>query len=223
MLTFLDKIIGFVAPHHCLACGKDGSPLCSNCSSLLPDAQPRCYRCHNAARGSMTCQKCVKHAHIREVIVVTEYTSFAEDLIHKLKFERTYEAAHVVASIMASLLDPQEDMLIVPVPTATSRVRRRGYDQSVAIARALAKQTKLPCSAILRRYGQARQTGSSRKQRLDQLKDAFAVRTRKDITSRHIILVDDVMTTGATLESAAHALRKAGVTTISAITFARPE
>lgn len=146
----------------------------------------------------------------------------AEKLLHGLKFDRQYAAAHTIAQTMAQKLAVDDSLLLVPIPTATSRVRQRGYDQSVEITKALARLSGVPCAKLLRRYGQQRQTGSTRAQRLKQLAGAFEVRTKQLPKDKHILLVDDVMTTGATLEAAARTLRAAGVKIISAITFARP-
>ena len=106
-------------------------------------------------------------------------------------------------------------------PTATSRVRQRGYDQAKLLARALARQAGLPYLDCLARVGQTHQVGATREQRLRQLQAAFRVRRPNAVRSAYLLLVDDVSTTGATLELAATILKSAGARRVDAIVFAQ--
>lgn len=225
MLTLLDTLTSFIAPHQCLGCGHDGDLLCAVCLPLLPELQPQCYRCRRTDGGNLTCKNCRRNSPLQHVWIGTTYDGIGEALMKKLKFERALAAANTITRSLADQFGTAlpSHALLVPIPTATSRVRQRGYDQSVIIARKLARHTGLPCASLLSRYGQQRQTGSSRKQRLLQLEDAFRVRPKKLQDAKTVILVDDVLTTGATLEMAAKTLKQAGVKHISAITFARAE
>jgi ComF family protein len=151
------------------------------------------------------------------------YEGVGRTLVERLKFERTFSAAHVIAQSITNQFPFQlhNSAVLVPVPTATSRVRHRGFDQSLLITKALAKKNKTQYKCLLLRLGQQRQTGSERKQRLVQLEGAFEVRVRALRGVRQVILVDDVLTTGSTLEVAARMLKEAGVKRVSAIVFAR--
>ena len=131
-------------------------------------------------------------------------------------------AAAVIAKCMADKCYLQPGAIIVPVPTATSRARQRGYDQARLLARQLSKQTGLAYSNSLARSGQMHQHGLARHDRLTQLKDAYRVKHLSIIKGAHLILIDDVITTGATLEAAALALRTSGASKITAVVFARP-
>lgn len=223
MSFFLDSLIGMMAPHECLACSTEGALLCPGCIALLPDIVPQCYRCGSTSGGFQVCRKCRSASPFRQVVMRTEHEGFAKDLLYKLKFERARAAADVVASAMAAQKDLlPTDAVFVPIPTATNRVRQRGYDQSVLIAKSLSKNCDTNYANLLLRRGQMRQTGSSRSQRLAQLETAFIVRKRAlRKCSGTIVLVDDVLTTGATLEMAAKALRTAGAQNLQAIVFAR--
>jgi ComF family protein len=124
-----------------------------------------------------------------------------------------------MAALMEPLKTPVDDTLVVPVPTATGRVRRRGYDQARLLARDLSRRTGLPRIDCLARSGQTHQVGAGRERRLEQLRQAFRVRRAGAVCGRRILLVDDVVTTGASLESSARALLAAGAGRVEAITF----
>lgn len=115
--------------------------------------------------------------------------------------------------------------IIVPAPTATNRVRMRGYDQSALLACNLASRIGALYDPLLCRIGSQKQIGANRAQRQAQLQGAFYTkpqyRSHHDVQGAHIILVDDVVTTGATLEAAAEALRAAGARSVEAVVFAQ--
>ncbi|MCA9324597.1 ComF family protein [Candidatus Saccharibacteria bacterium] len=122
---------------------------------------------------------------------------------------------------MNERLDFPEDAVVIHVPTATSRVRQRGFDQASLLARRLARSTPLTHIGALARRGQERQVGSGRKERFEHLLSAFWVQRPELVAGKHIILIDDVITTGATLEAAASVLRKAGAKRVDAVVFAQ--
>jgi ComF family protein len=218
-----ERLVGSIAPHLCIICGSEGSLLCDWC---LPDAMPpvpsRCYRCHSLTDNSSVCKKCRPKSRLGHVWVRTEYDGHAKRLIHDFKFERAQAAAAPVARLMAEpvpYLDRQ--VIVTHVPTATSRVRRRGYDHARLLAGQLAKNLDLAYAPLLMRLGQTRQVGSKRSSRLAQLQGAFTVRKSGPIQGGHILLVDDIVTTGATLELAARVLKAGGAKSIDAAVFAQ--
>jgi len=157
------------------------------------------------------------------VRVGTIYEDTAKDLIWQLKLAGAQAAARTMAVYLAPLIkQTRTDVILVPVPTATGRIRQRGYDQAKLLARALARQTNLLYGDYLARHGQAHQHATSRQERLTQLARAFRAKRPNLIRDVHIMLVDDVTTTGATLEAAATALRVAGAHCVEAIVFAQP-
>jgi ComF family protein len=168
-----------------------------------------------------------------QVQVATSYEGLAKELVRKLKFSGAQAVVRpMVVSIVRLTTDtlssltvtrPLLTVIVVPVPTATSRQRRRGYDQATLLARALARRQGLAHVPCLRRLGRAHQVGAGRSQRLVQLAGAFVVARPERIRGKHVVLVDDVITTGATFEAAARVLRQAGAARVSAIAFARAE
>lgn len=220
----LHYLVSLYAPHECVRCGLEGRVLCEACHSYL-SAPPvsQCYRCGSLSSLGRTCAACYRQTGLLSVNCATRYEGVAKSLVWNLKFERSREAANILGRYMAELYGEllTNDVLVVPVPTATRRVRRRGYDQAVLIARSFAKHTGLEYSPLLRRLGSQEQKGASRQQRHEQLREAFEVRRFDKLVGRRIILIDDVITTGATLEAAAKVLRRHGALRVGALAFAR--
>jgi predicted amidophosphoribosyltransferase len=140
-----------------------------------------------------------------------------------LKFGRTKQAAQVIAAYLNETVpDLPSNTLVTFVPTATSRVRQRGYDQTQLIARAFAKRRGLTYTFLLVRHGQSRQVGSDRKHRFDQASKNYSV-LKVIPKNTEVLLIDDILTTGATLESGAKLLKQSGAKTINAAIFAQKQ
>jgi len=145
-----------------------------------------------------------------------------EQLIHTFKFERAQAVAPQIAQFMSQKLPKLPwDPIVVPIPSATSRVRQRGYDHTFLLARAVARRRNYEYKKALSRHGQTRQVGATRVQRVAQLQGAFRLTRASAIQGRYVLLIDDVVTTGATLEQAAKTLRQAGARHIDALVFAQ--
>lgn len=220
-MSLLDTLLAAIAPHDCLGCGAEGRLLCGRCTVDMPPALAQCYRCYAPSAGGLTCSDCAAASSLTALRSAVIYQGLAKKLIWRIKASGAQAAAAVMAARMAPLLERHERTVLVSVPTATSRVRQRGYDQTRLIARQLARQAGLPWLDCLRRSGQAHQVGAGRQQRRQQLQTAFRVSQQRFVRGAHIMLVDDVVTTGATLEAAAHVLLEAGATRIEAVTFAQ--
>ncbi|MEP7115150.1 MAG: phosphoribosyltransferase family protein [Ilumatobacteraceae bacterium] len=132
------------------------------------------------------------------------------ELIVALKFRHHRSAAGVLAAQMIRRLDLDRVDVVTWAPTSARRVRRRGYDQAEAIARAIARQLGVPCRRLLYRTHGAPQTGKSRSERLA----GPGFRARRAKSGLVVLVVDDVVTTGATLRTAAEALLAAGVSRV---------
>lgn len=220
-MSFLDTLIGLIAPHYCLSCGCQDALLCQGCASSIVGIPERCYRCHKLSDGYRTCKSCRSSSFLYAVLAAKPYDTVPKMLVGSLKFNGAQAAAADMARDMAAVLGIHDAMYVVPVPTTTDRVRYRGYDQAVLLAKRLAALTGQRYDYALRRQGRKHQVGASRHIRLQQLKEAFYVPNPSAIRGKHILLVDDVCTTGATLEAAARVLHAAGAARISAIVYAQ--
>lgn len=195
-----------LVPPLCPACGRSRSPnaaLCPRCARRLDEAEPLAGL---GAPGLDRAWSSVSHDGV------------ARQLVAALKFRRLLPVAALMAERIewlapASLLSGT----VVPVPTAKLRVLRRGFDPAAEIALALAERAELPLRACLTRGGGARQVGRRRAERVGR-PPRFHL---SGGAPRSVVLVDDVMTTGATLSAAARVLRGAGAVRVVAITFTR--
>lgn len=222
-MRLLERVLSVLAPHSCLGCGAAGTLVCPWClPELFAPLPSRCYRCHAATADSAICPKCRRSSKLRHVWVASEYAGVSKQLIHVLKFERTQAAAAPIAKVLAAALPYFDaETIFTHIPAATSRVRMRGYDQSQLIARQLASNLSCRHSTLLQRHGQSRQVGAKRAARITQLEDAFTPLKSAMVKNARVVLVDDVVTTGATLQQAAAVLKQAGAKSIDAAVFAQ--
>lgn len=222
MVSF-DDIFGTLAPHRCLGCGVEGAVLCGRCIELAGEpVVPRCAGCHKLSVGYRTCLSCRSWLEPYAVIVTTNYDGIYEQLIRELKFNSKRQSAQPIARMMTDLLpEASENMVICPLPTAPMRIRQRGFDHTKLISKYIAEYSNMNIGYFLGRRSNVRQLGSSRAQRLEQMEHEFFVKPRTDVAGKNILLVDDVVTTGASLSAAAKTLKKAGAKRVTAIVFAQ--
>ncbi len=222
-MNILENLISLVAPHDCIVCGLEGNLLCQGClNSELGEAVSRCYRCHKASSNQAVCKDCRKIVFLSHVWAATDYEEIPKRLIHKLKFERALAAAIPISEKISQTIPKlPADTIICHIPTANSRVRIRGYDQAEQIAKNLAKISGHKHKNLLGRKGKSRQVGSGRTDRFKQLEGAFKITNPDTVRNASILLIDDITTTGATIESAARTLKKSGAKIIDAAVFAQ--
>ncbi len=195
-----------IAPPLCAACGRSCRPeaiVCTRCGRRLASAEPL------LGKGPPGLDRAWSSA---------PYEGVARNLVAALKFRRLLPVADLMADRIQWLAPAH--MLsgaIVPVPPAPVRMRRRGFDPAGELAAALAERLGSPLETCLARRGGRRQVGRRRSQRLGQPPRIHVSGT----VPRSVLLVDDVLTTGATMTACAQALRRAGAARIVAITFAR--
>lgn len=221
-MNLFELLIDILAPLECLGCSSEGSLLCNNCSARLSVSGSHCYSCRKPTANYAVCTDCKARSSLSHVYVATTYSGIAKDILWQLKLAGVRSSARLIANKIAPLISYQPQTLLVPTPTATGRARQRGYDQANLIARELSRISGMPRGNLLARSGQTHQHGLSRKQRLRQLDQAYRAVHSSRFRGKHIILIDDVITTGATLESAARVLVNAGAKSVSAAVFAQP-
>lgn len=222
-MRLLEHFFKVIAPSNCLGCQTEGSLICLYCvDDLFPTESSRCYMCNKLTKNFAVCPACRRKTPLRHVFTRAEYTEASRELVHKMKFSYSGEAADIIArELLNTIPSLPEDTLIVPVPTITSHVRQRGLDHTKRIARELSSLSSLRFYPALLRLGQHRQVGSKRSERISKVAGSFRHINTLPVADRPILLVDDVLTTGSTLNEAAETLKLAGAKHISAVVFAR--
>jgi len=152
-----------------------------------------------------------------------EYEGVLRKLIHLFKYDRIAPLASALAPMLSRAL-PREAVfdVIAPMPLHWFRQWRRGFNQSELLAHVLARRTGIPVVRALRRKRSTPpQAGLTRAERRLNVAGAFEVRKRETVEGKHVLLIDDVMTTGATASACAAALKRAGARRVSVLTLAR--
>ena len=231
----VDRLGALLWPPRCLLCGAAGAgrDLCADCAAALPWNRSACDRCALPLPESATapdqvegrlCGRCLRTPPPVEATRAAFLYAFPLDrLLPRLKFHHGLAAGRLLSRLAAEALAraPRPDVL-VPVPLHRARLRQRGYDQALELARPLARALDLPLrdDLLRRRRATAPQSRLDAAARRRNLRGAFEVAARAPLPA-HVALFDDVMTTGATLHAAANALRKAGVRRVDAWVCAR--
>ena len=213
-------------PARCLGCGVRGSALCGPCRAELPLLPSgTCQRCAAMRTARGVCRGCRQLSpRLRSVRAVFAYAGLARSAVLALKFRSGRHLAPLMAEWMAPALRarPLQAEVVVPVPLSPQRLRERGYNQALLLAHAIAARTGgATVAEVLSREHRTPQQSLDAAQRLKNLEGAVHCRDPGPIRGRRVIVVDDVVTTGATLSACAEALARAGATRVSGLAFAR--
>ena len=224
-MMIIEQILSFIAPHYCSECGREGQLLCAACmQNVFAERYLRCALCESNAANDNLCAQCRLAAPLTYLWVASAHEASVARLVSDLKFNGKRAMAEVLAAQLDALLPylPPET-IVTHLPTAPRRVRQRGYDQAALIARQLARRRGLAHATLLYRRHQGRQLGASRGERLQQAATAYGLHRGLPAASRPILLIDDVLTTGASILAAAELLRAAGHSHLmAAVVAARP-
>lgn len=232
------RLLDLLFPPRCVHCGAAGEPLCAACrGSVREPPAPRCARCDRPllAEAGSRCAICVASEReygglaLERIVVASVYEGAIGSAIRALKFRRQRRLALPLARLLADAAR-QADFaadVIIPMPLHTQRRRERGYNQAALLARPLANALKIPLreDVLTRSRATKPQTRLSRRDRYANVAGAFALASPAVaplLAGKRLVLVDDVTTTGATLEAAAEALLAARPTAIIALAVARP-
>lgn len=215
-------------PAHCLACGArgmGGRDLCAACHAGLPWLRSACPRCAlPLPMPGSACGECLHTPPPLDAIhAAFLYAPPLDRLLPRFKFHGDLAAGRLLAALMCEIAPSfPHGAAIVPVPLHRKRLRQRGYDQALELAKPLAAACGLPLrdDLLLRARATAAQSRLHADQRKRNLRNAFEVDASAPLPAC-AVLVDDVMTTGATLHAAAKALRKAGIAHVEAWVCAR--
>jgi ComF family protein len=192
--------------------------ICPVCGTIFPNSPAQSHLCGNCMENK-TYYSCAR--------AVVSYETIILNAIHQFKYGSNISVGALLASLMADFSFPDVDFsdhsLIIPVPLHIKRLRQRGFNQSLILAHALAKKWQIPVNfSLLRRQKfTLTQTGLNKAERKQNINGAFEISDKKIIAGKNIILVDDVYTTGATINECAKTLIKAGAQKVTVLTLAR--
>ncbi len=232
-MNFFKKILEIIFPSHCLYCQKIISAeglFCNDCWLKLQFiTEPKCNICCNPfefiVAQNLTCSNCLnQRPSYDKAIVVFCYNDIIKKIIGDLKYrDGTYIAKKLARFLFnharSEIIDAD---FIVAVPLHKKRLRHRKFNQSLMLAREISK-TKLQWDFLLRIKNTTAQVALKQKQRRRNLKNAFALNPKyfEIVKGKKILLLDDVMTTGATLENCAKILKKSGAKSVTVLTIAK--
>ncbi len=216
-------------PRYCVVCGAGGDgELCAGCRRELPHNASCCARCAvplPEAKGELVCGQCAQQPPSYDrALALLRYAYPADRLVQRLKFNAQLHLARLLGERLAEHVArhvTQPPQVILPVPLHRTRLRERGFNQALELARPIARHMDIPldyrsCARVRATTAQSLLPAA---QRRGNIKGAFQV--TRPIKARHVAIVDDVMTTGHTVEEFAATLRKAGVKKIDVWVLAR--
>ncbi len=236
-MKFFKKILEIIFPSHCLYCEKIISAeglFCSDCWQKLQFiTEPKCKICAHPfdfkVSDDLTCASCLSDPPAYDkTITVFRYNEIIKKIISQFKYRDTTYIAKKLAKFLfhRSRAELTNIDLIVAVPLHKKRLRQRKFNQASLLCRAMLQHTpttKFYPDFLLRIKNTAAQVTLRKKQRKKNLKSAFALNPKyfQTVKNKRILLIDDVITTGATLENCAKVLKKAGAKKVTALTIAK--
>lgn len=221
-------------PPRCLLCaspGADDADLCQHCYQSLPFNQNACVSCAlplpEGASAGAVCGRCQKKPpYYDEAFSVFSYEQPVVWLIQQFKFNEKLVHARLLGELLAESecierITVDGDVCILPVPLFKKRLRQRGFNQSIELARALSKKTGWPIESkrVVRERETTAQTGLDAKARRKNIRGAFEV--LEALPQKHVVIIDDVVTTGSTVNELSWVLKKSGVLKCTVLSLAR--
>lgn len=231
MLPQLTKLKGIALdllfPRWCVGCGKEGDFICAACLKSLPRiTPPLCPHCGQPQLNAVICPVCVGwQASIDGIRAPFKFDGAIRQAIHGLKYNNLRAMAVFLGRWLGDYLaaNPLPGELLVPVPLHHKRLRERGYNQSRLLALELSRLSGLPLvddCLVRERYTTPQARTPSVDERRRNVADAFACRDRR-LEGRAVLLIDDVATSGATLDACARALKGAGTSSVWGLVLAK--
>ncbi|MBL7131128.1 MAG: ComF family protein [Candidatus Omnitrophica bacterium] len=215
----LKKSLDLIYPLNCLICRKklnfnDGSYLCSECyAQIIKNKPPFCVKCDCSP------------LYFERAWSVSKYTGIIKDLIHLFKYRRQKYLAKPLGKLMIEFINTnlnwQTIDALVPVPLHPKKLRQREFNQAELLAKEINRQIPVPITNALMRIKQtSSQTTLPPEKRFSNIAGAFKIRDAKEVAQKSILLIDDVLTSGATANECSRVLKQEGAKRIEILTLA---
>lgn len=219
----LEFVVDTLLPQDCFLCGSHagGGAICPACAAQLPSSPEGCPVCAVPVPGGGVCGRCLREPPAFDASTARYRFDFPVDaMVHALKYRHRLALAAYFAQALSRAGLPQAD-LVLPMPLHARRLAERGFNQAVEIARPLARElgVGLDLTSVRRLRDTAAQAGLTREERQRNLRGAFVSESRFD--GLRVLVVDDVMTTGASLDALAAVLKRQGAARVENLLVAR--
>ena len=239
-MELAQKLLSSLFPSRCILCQQtvqkpavnQSIEICLDCYQALPHNDSCCVQCAlplpEDIENGVTCGRCIKNRPLFDYShSLFRYEDEVIKLIHQLKFGEKISYARSIGEMLFVMFEnellPEQEKpdCIIPVPLHDKRLRQRGYNQSTEIARIIAKKTAIPIAhdAVVRRRNTMTQTGLKAKERQNNIKGAFDIVDVKNY--KHVLIIDDVVTTGSTINELARVLKLDGIERVGVLSIAR--
>lgn len=220
------NLVDFFFPPHCVGCGREGEFICVSCRQALPNLiPPLCPTCSKPldAEGCISCRRW--RLEINGIRSPYAFEGLMKQAIYRLKYGHWRALAVPLGELLARYLQARPIPMdaVVPVPLHPWRLRERGYNQSALLAREMGRLLGVPVeegSLVRRSNGRAQVKAADAAERRRNVEGAFICKDKR-LGGRHVVILDDVCTTGATLDSCTVALKGAGAASVWGLTLAR--
>lgn len=224
-MKWIDDLLDIIFPRHCTVCGtilsRTEADICINCNADLPRIEPfRRKEIEKLFWGIVPVERATSYIYYRK-------GSPYNNLLHKIKYKNSPETAVRLAAMAAEEFKEEGFFegidLIIPLPLSKKKKRKRGYNQCDYIARGLSQVSGIPVATkcVVRTKSNETQTHKNREERWKNVEGIFAVTAPEELQGRHILLVDDILTTGATIVACAKSIAAVADTKISIFTLAQ--
>lgn len=207
-------------PTYCINCQRPGNYICMKCRKKLKNSLPECYICRRVSTQYLTHKQCRKN-NLEAVFIGWRYDDIAKKILSQFKYRYAYKISKILANLLVDRLRKTgfldlitEEHVLMPIPSHISHTRKRGYNQSSLIAEELSRRVGIPIlkESLVRDKDKRYQSTMSSTKRAE-LGKVFSI--NRKLPKEKIVLIDDVVTTGTTLNRAALALNKKDVKAIA--------
>lgn len=230
LATLANLLISLWFPHQCMCCAREGSPLCDACRSMLPDGiQLWCPICGKLDRNTQSEMDQTEASHLHNNFALLPYQNdWISRAIHRMKYDGIFSYAETLGTVLAERWEKYDatELIISSIPVHRTKLLDRGYNQSEVMAKAFAKETGISYQPLLKRTRKTiPQFQNSAEERMQNMQDAFTLldQTKLVASGKTVILIDDVITTGATLAEASKILYSSGATNVVCVAAAYSE